>query len=154
TEIQADPGSELFRGVPAASTVWMSHGDKVAKLPAGFATLAKSGPCEVAAAGDPKRRIYGLQFHPEVQHSEHGQQVLRNFVLGIAECKPGWSPGRVAERKVADVRALVGQDGEIVMGLSGGVDSSVAAVLIHRAIGDRLHCVFVDTGLLRQGERE
>jgi GMP synthase (glutamine-hydrolysing) len=154
TEITADTASELFAGVPRESTVWMSHGDKVARLPSGFEALAQSRPCPIAAAGDRARRIYGLQFHPEVHHTEHGQLILRNFVLGIARCEPGWSPGSIVERKIEDVGVLVGSTGEVVMGLSGGVDSSVAAVLIHRAIKDRLHCVFVDNGLLRHGERE
>ena len=163
-EITIDPNSsdlsssdlssnELFAGVRSLTTVWMSHGDKVTRLPSGFRVLARSGPCPIAAAGDPARKIYGLQFHPEVHHSEQGQLVLRNFVLQVARCKPTWNSGSIGERKIAAVANLVGPVGEVVMGLSGGVDSSVAALIIHRAIGRRLHCVFVDNGLLRQDER-
>ncbi len=154
TEIEHGGDSPLFDGVNARTTVWMSHGDRVANLPEGFVSIASSGPCPVAAAAHVEKRIYGLQFHPEVTHSEEGQQMLRNFVLGIAGCSADWQPGDIVERKVQAIRDQVGDTGEVVLGLSGGVDSSVAAVLIHRAIGDRLHCVFVDNGLLRQGERE
>ncbi len=154
TEIAIDDAGDLLRGVRDGSVVWMSHGDHVARLPAGFAVLARSEPCAVAAAADPARRLYGLQFHPEVHHTQHGTEILRNFVLGIAGCPTDWEPGQMAEQKVAAIRELVGDGGEVILGLSGGVDSSVAAVLVHRAIGDRLHCIFVDNGLLRQGERE
>jgi GMP synthase (glutamine-hydrolysing) len=153
TVLAVGDGGPLFAGVPARSTVWMSHGDSVTRLPPGFLPLANSEPCPLAAAADEKRRLYGIQFHPEVAHTEHGTTILENFVLRIARCTANWNPGDIAERKVEEVRELVG-DGEVVMGLSGGVDSSVAAVLIHRAIGERLHCVFVDNGLLRLGERE
>ncbi|MCA8958331.1 MAG: glutamine-hydrolyzing GMP synthase, partial [Planctomycetes bacterium] len=144
----------LFRGVARNATVWMSHGDKVAALPDGFVTIARSTPCPVAAAADDARRLYGLQFHPEVTHSEGGTELLRNFVVDLAGCPTTWRPRSIVEDKVEAIRAQVGEDGEIVLGLSGGVDSSVAAVLMHRAIGDRLHPVFVDNGLLRQGERD
>jgi GMP synthase (glutamine-hydrolysing) len=152
-EIDVSESGGLFAGVPARSTVWMSHGDHIAKLPPGFAPLARSGTGGFAAAVDPQRRIYGLLFHPEVTHSEHGRRILANFVLEIAGCRTDWNPGSIVERKVAELREQIGPDGEVVLGLSGGVDSSVAAVLIHRAIGARLHCVFVDNGLLREGER-
>ncbi len=131
----------------------MSHGDRVARLPPGFTVLGQSEPCPYAAVGDRERRIYGLQFHPEVTHSAEGERILRNFVLRIAGCRDDWHPGSIVEEKIAALREQVG-DGDVVMGLSGGVDSSVAAVLIHRAIGEQLHCVFVDNGLLRKGERE
>jgi GMP synthase (glutamine-hydrolysing) len=133
--------------------VWMSHGDSVAALPAGFARLASSGPCPNAVAADERQGLYGLQFHPEVAHTQEGMRILANFVLGICGCAGDWEPAAIIEESVAKVRELVGP-GEVVMGLSGGVDSSVAAVLIQRAVGDRLHCVFVDNGLLREGERE
>ncbi|MFO1051939.1 MAG: glutamine-hydrolyzing GMP synthase [Planctomycetota bacterium] len=154
TEIAVKDAEILFDGVDPRTVVWMSHGDHVSRLPDGFAILASSKPCPIAAAADPKRGIYGLQFHPEVTHSVQGERILRNFVLRIARCRDDWHPGNIVEEKVRRVRELVGETGEVVMGLSGGVDSSVAAVLIHRAIGERLHCVFVDNGLLRKGERE
>ncbi|MEC9047142.1 MAG: glutamine-hydrolyzing GMP synthase, partial [Planctomycetota bacterium] len=154
TELQVDDAAGLLAGVRSGGIVWMSHGDKVAKLGPGFEVLAKSEPCPFAVVGDRARGFYGLQFHPEVQHSEDGGRILQNFVVDIAGCDTDWNPGNLAERKVEAVTALCGEDGEVVMGLSGGVDSSVAAVLIHRAIGARLHCVFVDNGLLRKGERE
>ncbi len=146
--------SPLLKGVSAESVVWMSHGDKITALPEGFEILARSEPCPAAAAENRERGIYALQFHPEVSHSEFGAEILRNFVLDIAGCSADWEPGCIAERKVAEIQKLVGESGEVVLGLSGGVDSSVAAVLVHRAIGKRLHCVFVDNGLLRKGERE
>ncbi len=154
TELHVQDGRDLLAGVRQDGTVWMSHGDKVARLGPGFAVLAKSQPCPFAVVGDRQRRFFGLQFHPEVAHTEDGGTILKNFVLDIAKCRTDWNPGNLAETKVRAVRELVGDRGEVVMGLSGGVDSSVAAVLIHRAIGPRLHCVFVDNGLLRSGERE
>ena len=154
TELQVVDAAGLLAGVRDGGIVWMSHGDKVARLGDGFEVLAESEPCPFAVVGDRRRNFYGLQFHPEVQHSEDGLRILENFVVHIAGCSTDWNPGNLAERKVHAVEQLVGPDGEVVMGLSGGVDSSVAAVLIHRAIGARLHCVFVDNGLLRQGERE
>ncbi len=152
-EIELQESGGLFAGVPPKSIVWMSHGDHVARLPQGFQPLARSGPCELAAAADPQRKIFGLQFHPEVAHTEHGARILANFVLEVAGCRTDWNPGSIVERKVEQIRELVGEQGEVVLGLSGGVDSSVAAVLLHQAIGKRLHCVFVDNGLLREGER-
>jgi GMP synthase (glutamine-hydrolysing) len=154
TEMEVVERDVLLDGVEARTVVWMSHGDHVARLPDGFRVLARSAPCPVAAAADPVRRIFGLQFHPEVTHSAEGERILRNFVLRIAGCRDDWHPGNIVDEKVRRIREQVGEDGEVVMGLSGGVDSSVAAVLIHRAIGPRLHCVFVDNGLLRKGERE
>jgi GMP synthase (glutamine-hydrolysing) len=154
TEITVRDDTGLLRGIPDGNVVWMSHGDKVTRLPEGFRVVAQSAPCPVAAAADPKRGFYGLQFHPEVSHTQHGTGILRNFVLHIARCPANWKPGSIALEKVARIAEQVGPDGEVVFGLSGGVDSSVAAVLVHRAIGDRLHCVFVDNGLLRRGERE
>ena len=154
TEMDVTESATLFDGVDPRLVVWMSHGDSVARLPDGFRALASSKPCPIAAAADPARRIYGLQFHPEVAHSQQGERILRNFVLRIAQCRNDWHPGNIVDEKVRRIRELVGDDGEVVMGLSGGVDSSVAAVLIHRAIGKRLHCVFVDNGLLRKSERE
>ncbi|MBM4063467.1 MAG: glutamine-hydrolyzing GMP synthase [Planctomycetes bacterium] len=154
TELEVTDAADLLAGCRQRGIVWMSHGDKVAKLGPGFLVLAKSEPCPFAVVGDRARRFFGLQFHPEVAHTEDGAIMLKNFVLGIAKCRTDWNPGNIVDNKVAAVKKLVGHDGEVVMGLSGGVDSSVAAVIIHRAIGDRLHCVFVDNGLLRAGERD
>ena len=154
TELQPLDTADLLAGVRQDGIVWMSHGDKVQKLGPGFEVLAKSEPCPFAVVGDRERKLFGLQFHPEVHHTVDGQRILQNFVLGIAGCDDDWNPGNLAERKVQAIKDLVGDAGEVVLGLSGGVDSSVAAVLVHRAIGSRLHCVFVDNGLLRQGERE
>ncbi|MEO6593508.1 MAG: glutamine-hydrolyzing GMP synthase, partial [Planctomycetota bacterium] len=154
TDLEIVDANGFLAGVRQNSTVWMSHGDKVAKLGPGFRVLAKSAPCPFAVVADGKRHFYGLQFHPEVAHTQDGARMLENFVLGVAKCNTVWNPGNIVDTKIAAVQALVGDDGEVVMGLSGGVDSSVAAVLVHRAIGKRLHCVFVDNGLLRHGERE
>ncbi|HLU38455.1 MAG TPA: glutamine-hydrolyzing GMP synthase, partial [Planctomycetota bacterium] len=154
TEIEVLEASGVLEGVAERTVVWMSHGDRVTSLPPGFRVLARSEPCPVAVIADDQRRIYGFQFHPEVAHTEQGMLMLRNFVRGVADCTPDWNPGSIIESKVAEIAAQVGPKGEVVMGLSGGVDSSVAAVLVHRAIGGRLHCVFVDNGLLRQDERE
>ncbi|MCA8977832.1 MAG: glutamine-hydrolyzing GMP synthase [Planctomycetes bacterium] len=154
TELEVLDAADFLLGVRQSGTVWMSHGDKVETLGPGFEVLARSEPCPFAVVADRGRRFFGLQFHPEVAHTEDGALMLQNFVLGIAGCRADWNPGNIVDNKVAAVRELVGEDGEVVLGLSGGVDSSVAAVLIHRAIGRRLHCVFVDNGLLRHGERE
>ena len=141
----------LFKGLPLLpTTVWMSHGDRVTDLPPSFSALGVTGSA-VAAMGNPEAGIYGLQFHPEVQHTPHGGEILRNFVVDICGCKPDWTPVNFIEETVAHVRDQVGA-GNVICGLSGGVDSAVAATLIHRAIGDRLTCIFVDHGLLRQGE--
>jgi GMP synthase (glutamine-hydrolysing) len=153
TELDVVDRSGFLEGVRDRGIVWMSHGDKVAKLGPGFEVLAKSEPSPFAVVADKKRRFYGLQFHPEVAHTQDGGRMLENFVIRVARCRTDWNPGNIVDTKVAAVKTLVGEQGDVVMGLSGGVDSSVAAVLIHRAIGNRLHCVFVDNGLLRHGER-
>ncbi|MGE3173110.1 MAG: glutamine-hydrolyzing GMP synthase [Planctomycetota bacterium] len=154
TELEVVDAAGLLQGARQGGVVWMSHGDKVAKLPPGFAVLAKSVPCPFAVVADKARGFYGMQFHPEVQHTVDGQRMLQNFVLEVARCNTDWDPGHIVDRKIDGVRELVGDDGEVVLGLSGGVDSSVAAAIVHKAIGTRLHCVFVDNGLLRQGERQ
>ena len=133
------------------ATVWMSHGDKVEALPPGFRPIAHSDNSPLAAAADPERGLYAVQFHPEVAHTSRGHVLLSNFVHRICGCRPDWTPANVIEQEVAAIRRQVG-DGRVVLGLSGGVDSAVAAALIHRAIGDQLTCIFVDTGLLRRGE--
>ncbi|MCB0048385.1 MAG: GMP synthase (glutamine-hydrolyzing), partial [Caldilinea sp.] len=146
--------SPLFAGLPPALTVWMSHGDRVERLPDGFLSVANSSNSPLAAIADEARRIYGLQFHPEVVHTEHGRDILANFVKGICGCRGDWTAGNFIQESVERIRAQVGPQGHVICGLSGGVDSAVAATLVHRAIGDRLACVFVDHGLLRQGEPE
>lgn len=146
--------STLLAGQPAEQTVWMSHGDSVAKAPAGCAVLASTADTPVAAFADEERKLYGVQWHPEVLHSEHGQQVLESFLHRSAGLPGDWTPGEVIAEQVARIRAQIGPDAKVICGLSGGVDSAVAAALVHRAVGDRLTCVFVDHGLLRQGERE
>ena len=148
-----DPGSVLFRALPEGQSVWMSHGDSVSQAPEGFVVTARSAGAEVAAFEDPGRRLAGVQFHPEVLHTEHGQAVLEHFLYEIAGAEPTWTMTNVIDEQVAAIRAAVG-DKRVLCGLSGGVDSAVAAALVQRAIGDRLTCVFVDHGLLRAGEPE
>ncbi|MEV0617376.1 glutamine-hydrolyzing GMP synthase [Nonomuraea sp. NPDC050404] len=142
----------IFAGLPSSQTVWMSHGDSVAAAPEGFAVTASTSQTPVAAFENIERGLYGVQFHPEVLHSEHGQTVLRHF-LDAAGCRPSWTMLNIVEDSVRAVRDQVG-DGRAICALSGGVDSAVAAALVQRAIGDRLTCVFVDHGLLRKGEPE
>jgi GMP synthase (glutamine-hydrolysing) len=129
----------------------MSHGDRVEKLPPGFAAIASSANSPLAAMADVKRNIYGLQFHPEVTHTEHGLEIIRRFVLEICGCEPSWTAKNIIAEHLDNVRAKVGSD-RVLLGLSGGVDSTVVAALLHAAIGDQLVCVFVDTGLLRLDE--
>ena len=131
--------------------VWMSHGDKVTELPPGFKLMASTDSCPIAGMADEARRYYAVQFHPEVTHTVQGKAILERFVLGICEAKPDWVMRDHIAEAVQKIREQVG-DEEVILGLSGGVDSSVAAALIHRAIGDQLTCVFVDHGLLRLNE--
>jgi GMP synthase (glutamine-hydrolysing) len=144
------PG-RLLAGTPHAQSCWMSHRDTVYAGPPGFTPLASSTGSPVAAFESEQRDVYGIQFHPEVVHTPYGQRVLNNFLTDICDCEPAWSPESVIEDQIRRVRAQVGE-GRAICGLSGGVDSSVAALLVHRAIGDRLTCVFVDHGLMRKGE--
>ena len=153
-QIEVTSPSPLFAGLPARQQVWMSHGDRVDRLPTGFRAIAHSDNSPLAAFADEKRRIYGIQFHPEVVHTPLGSQVLANFVKGICGCSGDWTAGNFILETVDRIRAQVGESGHVVCGLSGGVDSAVAAALVHRAIGDRLTCIFVDHGLLRAGEPE
>jgi len=139
----AKPGADL--------NVWMSHGDRVEKLPPGFAAIASSANSPLAAMADVQRKIYGLQFHPEVTHTEQGLEIIRRFVLEICGCEPSWTAKNIIAEHLDNVRAKVGSD-RVLLGLSGGVDSSVVAAMLHAAIGDQLVCVFVDTGLLRLDE--
>ena len=144
----------VFHGIEGHTVVWMSHGDSVEQPPPGFLVAASSANCPVAAIAEPRRGFYGIQFHPEVTHTVRGREVLENFLVRVAKSEGTWSPENIAEREIEKIRQKVGEQGEVVLGLSGGVDSSVAAVLLHRAIGERLHCIFVDNGLLRQDERQ
>jgi GMP synthase (glutamine-hydrolysing) len=154
TGTSAGAESPLFTDLPATLQVWMSHGDRVEQLPEGFLSVAHSSNSPLAAIADEKRRLYGLQFHPEVVHTSHGRDLLANFVKRICGCTGDWTAGNFIEESVARIQQVVGPTGHVICGLSGGVDSAVAATLVHRAIGDRLACVFVDHGLLRQGEPE
>jgi GMP synthase (glutamine-hydrolysing) len=135
----------------AELNVWMSHGDRVEKLPPGFAAIASSANSPLAAMADVKRKIYGLQFHPEVTHTENGLEIIRRFVLEICGCEPSWTAKNIIAEHLDKIRAQVGSD-RVLLGLSGGVDSTVVAALLHAAVGDQLLCVFVDTGLLRLDE--
>ena len=150
--LSPDP-SALLMGFPGSLRVWMSHGDHVERLPPGFRVLASTDNTPIAAFGDETRRLYGLQFHPEVVHTPLGSQVLRNFLYQVCGCRGTWQPASFIAHAVAAVRQQVGA-GNAICGLSGGVDSTVAATLVQRAIGDRLTCIFVDHGLLRCGEAE
>lgn len=141
----------LFSGLRKAEVVWFSHGDQVTKLPKGFARTASTPNCANAAFADLARRLYGIQFHPEVTHTVHGRDILRNFVFDICGAKADWKISDVTRHIIADIRRAVGKE-HVLVGISGGVDSLVAATLIYKAIGNRLHAVFVDTGLLRKGE--
>lgn len=145
--------NKLFAGLPKSLDVWNSHGDKVTKLAPGFVAVGTTENSKSAAIADAKRGFYGLQFHPEVSHTPRGGEVIENFVLGICGCARDWTPGSFIERACAQIQEQVGGD-RVILGLSGGVDSSVAAALLHRAIGKQLTCIFVDNGLLRAGERE
>jgi GMP synthase (glutamine-hydrolysing) len=143
--------STLFHGLPTEQSVWMSHGDAVVAAPPGFDVLASTDGAAVAAFEDGERRLAGVQFHPEVLHTEHGQAVLEHFLYEIAGARPTWTMSNVIDDQVAAIAATVG-DKRVICGLSGGVDSAVAAALVQKAVGDRLTCVFVDHGLLRKGE--
>lgn len=150
-ELEVMNSSDLFLNIPRKTRVWMSHGDRVLKLPEGFTSIAKSGNSPVAAIKDEKNRIFGTQFHPEVVHTELGNKILSNFIFEIAKCQGSWTTKAFAENAIKDIREKV-DDSHVICALSGGVDSAVAALIIQRAIWDRLHCIFVDTGLLRLNE--
>lgn len=152
-EIKVEIQNRLFSELPEEQVVWMSHGDLVTKTPEGFSTNATSPSCPISAMSDEERGLYGVQFHPEVRHSVYGNELLKNFVFGVCECTGNWSMENFIEVEIAKIRELVG-DKKVLCALSGGVDSSVVAVLIHKAIGDQLTCIFVDHGLLRKGEAD
>ncbi|HYC07409.1 MAG TPA: glutamine-hydrolyzing GMP synthase [Candidatus Binatia bacterium] len=151
----------IFADLDREQPVWMSHGDSIARLPEGFHATAQSGSSPFAGLVDPDRRMYGILFHPEVAHTPRGKDVLRNFVVGIAGATPSWTPANFIDQTVTEIRARVdaharatGSDGLVICALSGGVDSAVAAALVHRAVGDRLTCIYVDHGLMRKRESE
>jgi GMP synthase (glutamine-hydrolysing) len=149
--ITTDDG--LFRGIDREQPVWMSHGDSIMQPPPGFRPLAQTDSTPFAGLADTDRRLYGIQFHPEVVHTPAGRDILRNFVIDIAGARPTWTPASFVETTVAEIRAMVG-DGKVICALSGGVDSAVAATLVHRAVGDQLTCIYVDHGLMRKRESE
>jgi len=151
TRIEVVAGSHLFAGLPSEFDVWMSHGDQVETLPPGFKASARSLSCPHAAMRDENRKFFALQFHPEVVHTQYGQQILHNFLFSVCGCTGDWKLSSWVDETVEKLKKQVG-DEQVVLGLSGGVDSSVVAVLLHKAIGTRLHCIFVDNGLLRYGE--
>lgn len=151
--MDADVTSPLFDGVAKTTTVWMNHNDSVKKLPDGFIGLASTKNCPYAALSNADKGLYGIQFHPEVRHSECGFAVLKNFVHKICGCKGDWSMANLEEEQIKLIREQVGTS-NVVSGLSGGVDSAVASVLVHKAIGKQLTCIFVDHGLLREGEAQ
>ena len=146
-------GSVLFDRVPTSFDVWMSHFDSIQELPGGFRATASTGGIPVAALEDRERRIYGVQFHPEVAHTQFGQDLLKAFLYDVCGCRPTWTMTSIIDAQVEAIRSQVGGE-RVICGLSGGVDSAVAATLVHKAIGDQLTCVFVDTGMLRGGEPE
>ncbi len=152
-ELRIDRPAGLFDGLGDETLVWMSHGDRIEHAPDGFVTIAHTDNAPVAAFANLERKVYGLQFHPEVVHTAEGRAMLENFAFTICGCNGSWTMANFAETEIARIREHVG-DGNVICALSGGVDSSVAAVLVHRAIGDQLTCIFVNNGLLRQGEAE
>ncbi|AOZ73511.1 glutamine-hydrolyzing GMP synthase [Boudabousia tangfeifanii] len=153
TDTKVESESCLFAGTPLDQSVWMSHGDAVQAAPEGFQVTASTKETPVAAFEDPARKLYGLQWHPEVKHSPFGQKALENFLYEGAGLEPTWTSGNIIDEQVEKIRAQVG-DKQVICALSGGVDSSVAAALVHKAVGDQLTCFFIDHGLLRAGERE
>ena len=148
-----DLGCSLFSELPFALQVWMSHGDRIERLPGGFAVVAQTDNAPIASMAHPGRSLYGLQFHPEVVHTPHGSEIIRNFLRNVCGLRGTWTPAHFVSEAVDAIREQVGE-GQVLCGLSGGVDSAVVATLVHRAVGDQLTCVFVDHGMLRQGEPE
>lgn len=153
TEVNVNPSGKIFMNLPTKQSVWMSHGDAVTQAPPGFTVCAVTEDTPIAAFENESGKLAGVQFHPEVLHSEHGQEILRHWLIEVAGCSPTWTTASIAETEIAKVRALVG-DKRVICGLSGGVDSAVAAAIVQRAVGSQLTCVFVNHGLLRAGEAE
>jgi len=153
TQSTVIPDSKVFSGLPTTQNVWMSHGDAVTQAPAGFSVTAATEDTSIAAFEDATGTLAGVQFHPEVLHTEHGQAILRNWLINIAQCDATWTSANIAETEIAKAREIIGQK-RVICGLSGGVDSAVAAAIIQKAVGPQLTCVFVDHGLLRKGEAE
>ncbi|NPV10785.1 MAG: glutamine-hydrolyzing GMP synthase [Ignavibacteria bacterium] len=145
--------NQLFDGLPESFNVWMSHSDKVIQLPPNFITLASTINTEYAAACNPDQKVYGVQFHPEVFHTEFGNEIIKNFLFKICDCQPNWQMKNFVQEKLKEIKEKA-NDNLVVCALSGGVDSTVAAVLVHKAIGNKLHCIHVDTGLMRKNESE
>jgi GMP synthase (glutamine-hydrolysing) len=152
-ELFLDGDSVLLRGVTDGSQAWMSHGDRIEELPSGFKTIAHTANAPLAAMSSQERKLYALQFHPEVVHTAEGDRILKNFVFDICGCKPEWKMASVIDWAVGDISKKVG-DKKIICALSGGVDSAVTALLVHKAVGDKLTCIFVDNGVLRKGEAD
>jgi GMP synthase (glutamine-hydrolysing) len=159
--VQITRDDDLFAGIDREQPVWMSHGDSITRLPEGFHATAQTESTPYAGLAAPERNLYGIQFHPEVVHTPRGREVLRNFVTGVAGVTPSWTPANFIDTTVAEIRDRVdrharenGSDGKVICALSGGVDSAVAAALVHRAVGDRLTCIYVDHGLMRKKESE
>lgn len=152
-EIKIQNSTKLFSDLPSEQIVWMSHGDLVVEQPEGFTVDAINPSCPIASMSNEEKGLYAVQFHPEVRHSVYGNELLKNFVFGVCGCKGDWSMENFIEIEMEKIRQTVG-DKKVLCALSGGVDSSVVAVLIHKAIGDQLTCIFVDHGLLRKGEAE
>lgn len=151
--INCDIYSPLYKGLPEVQNVWMSHGDKVTQLPKGFKIIASTDTCPIASISNEEKKLYAVQFHPEVRNSEYGNDIIKNFVFEICKCEKNWQMKNYIDMQVEKIRETV-QDKKVLLGLSGGVDSSVAAVLIHKAIGNQLTCMFVDNGLLRMNESD
>ena len=151
--IETAKDNPLFKNIPSTIIVWMSHGDRVEAIPSSFERGALSATCPFASMFDDKHKFYGLQFHPEVVHTQYGTEILKNFVFSICQCKNDWKLTNWVDATVKELKDRIGNE-EVILGLSGGVDSSVAAVLLHKAIGKNLHCIFVDNGLLRYREAE
>ncbi|MEX0602065.1 MAG: glutamine-hydrolyzing GMP synthase, partial [Bacteroidota bacterium] len=152
-ELRIDNRDDLFAGLDGSTTVWMSHGDALSTLPPGFEPIAHSENAPICAIRNPSRKIFGVQFHPEVVHTTEGKTILGNFLFRVCGAKGGWTPAAFVESSVTEIRAKVGSS-HVLCALSGGVDSAVAAVLIHKAVGDRLHCIHIDNGMMRKNESE
>jgi GMP synthase (glutamine-hydrolysing) len=152
-DLRIDNGDDLFQGLDGSTTVWMSHGDALSQIPAGFEPIAHTENAPICAIRNPARRIFGVQFHPEVAHTPDGKKILSNFLFKICGARGGWTSAHFIEETIRDIRRKVGSS-RVLCALSGGVDSSVAAVMLHEAVGDQLHCIHINNGLMRKGESE